>query len=181
MALILEIRSPDKTSRNLTATFLPYGSFFVYLRLRPVPSLPLKIKIAEIPNAIAGPAEFPVGGGLILMLDQLTAINDPNAPLRSYKIDSLRSFDMQWPYIKFQVFMNTDAAALNAFRGSTIQVTASDNGVYSESAQCSVLNAVPNNHYHWRKEPQFVDGAYFKCVHIDATKKKATPFFSCTG
>lgn len=159
---------------------LPYGSFMVLLRADPSASPPFTVDITETPDPPVGVPALMLNGGRVLRLNSSTKIHDPHS-LSTYRVSDLTSFEMKWRYISFTVQMNIEASAIGPFKGSTMEVRVSNSSGYSEKEEVEVLNTNPNNHFHWRKQPAFVDGWYFKCVHVDAATMTATPFFFLYG
>lgn len=160
---------------------LPFGSFKVFLRVTdPSASPPFTVDISETPNPPVGVPGFTLSGGRVLRLSRETDIYNPRS-LSNYTVSDISSFEMRWSFISFTVRMNTDAAAIGPFKGGIMTVTVSNSSGYSETEQIEILNANPNNHFHWRRQPAFVDGWYFKCVHVDAATMTATPFFFLYG
>ena len=188
MTISIKIRSPEDT-RALSSAFVSFGSFYVVLELTsPTPALPLTVEITEISDPVVGPPLFRVPSHQVQILDlgRATKIVDPSAAfefLHSYDVASLTSFTLRtgYPKVQFRVCMKTDDTTIESFKGSKMVLTVRDGGSYRESAEIPILIANPNNHYHWRNEAKFVDGAYFKCVHVDHAAFVATPFFFLYG
>lgn len=179
----VDVWTPEAFGRPLRGGILPYGSFIVFLKVTDTGvSPPFTVDISELPKpSISLPGGFTIGGGCVLQLRRATKIRDPYTLFREYPVSNLSSFEMKWKYVSFPVKMNIDAATIDAFKGSTMLLTVRNNSGFTAREEIPILNANPNNHYHWRRQQTFVDGWYFKCVHVDRTSLEATPFFFLYG
>lgn len=174
--------SGPQSAVALRAASLPYGSFVVAIKIRKSSvSLPLTVEILETPDPQTQLGTLTLGGGKALILNQSVTIRNRYNPLHEYSVNSLSSFQMKWPYIYFQVRMKSKYSQVETFKGSTVTITVSNGSGFRETEQIRILYGNPNNHYHWRNEPTFVDAWYFKCVHVDPQSRKATPFFFLYG
>lgn len=161
---------------------LPFGNFGVNFVLKDQSiNLPLTIEITENPYPEINVGNVSLGGKRILELDNKTTIRSLDfPPFNTYSVNNIRSFEMKWPRISFKVRMKTDLSNINPFKGSIMNIQIKNNGDVLREENINIVNSNPNNHFHWRGEPEFVDGWYFKCVHIDSVNK-ATPFFFLYG
>ena len=177
----LRLQFPVSFGPLIPSAILPYGSFIVFLRITdPDASPPFMVDVSETPNPPVGVPGLTLSGGTVLQLSRETDIYNPFS-LSKYRVSNISTFEMRWPYISFRVDMNTNDSAINDFKGGVMTVSVSNSSGYSDTDQVEILNTNPNNHFHWRRQPSFVDGWYFKCVHLDDTAMTATPFFFLYG
>ena len=172
-------------SPYIGVALVPYGEFYVFIQITDSSvNYPITVHITEDITPPTTIGSYTLTTVPVLDLSRQSRITDPLAPLhRSYDVSSLSSFEMRWNYISFPVRMLSSSMALTNFKGSIMQivVTQGPSGGIVDMGSVLVVNSNPNNHFHWKMEPDFVDGWYFKCVHVDKTAHLATPFFFLYG
>jgi hypothetical protein len=162
---------------------LPYGYFTLNIKdKRPSGSLPLNVRLNEQPFPRVTKGSVSLGGGTAVLLDEKINVRDGrNSISPGYYVDGVKNFQMKYPFIRFKVRTKQQAHQVNNFKGSTLTIIVSNSSGLTVTKQIKILYGNPNNHYHWRNEDKFVDGWFFKCVHIDNSSKKATSFFFLYG
>jgi hypothetical protein len=184
MKIQIEIIAPHtEPRRELTKLVLPlpYASFDLSLRVTEGQP-PFQVAIQEVPADKITVGGVTIGGGVAALLDRPTGIRGPGL-FSYYSVPSLRSFVMQHSEAHFRLDLETRVKLVEAFKGSKLELTITDSTgvVLTPKPEIEIVNANPNNHFHWRGEPAFLDGWYFKCVHVDAAAGVATPFFFLYG
>lgn len=174
----IQIQSPYRGT-ELKNGVLPYGSFVLSINVTEAPP-PFQVAMREIAPPAITVGGVTVGGGSVARLDRPTRILRAG-PVAIYSVPNLRSFEMRYPDIRFRVDLETDDRPIEAFKGSMLEISISNAQGFGITTGIAIANANPNNHFHWRAEPKFVDGWYFKCVHVDAASGVATPFFFLYG
>lgn len=158
---------------------LPYGSFQLKLQIPIVFVPPYTVKITEKRNDSIEVGNLNLSGCDVLLLDKPTDIFFPNTWMGGgYKVQSLSNFVMKYNTIWFIVYMKNKFKEVKDFKGSKMIVEITK-GNDSHKREISILNSDPNNHYHRDSEEDYVDGWYFKCLHVD--EGIATPFFFLYG
>lgn len=173
----------SRKCRIVHRVFLPYGYFYLNIRdRRTSSSLPLNVTVDEQPFPTVTSGSITLGGGKALILDEKTKVyNGKGWMLPGYNISEVKSFQMKLPYIRVIVRTKRTAKEVENFKASRMVVTVTYGENLSETTHITISYGNPNNHYHWRNENEYVDGWFFKCVHVDSSTRKATPFFFLYG
>ncbi|MCK5508267.1 MAG: hypothetical protein KAI50_07070 [Desulfobacterales bacterium] len=186
------VRSKFTGSNKRKALYLPERFFYLVIKADPGSPLPLTVTVTEDHNpiiSIAGlrvpphPPSLPQGQAQpgIVNLSVPTVVAFIGNPLVHYKINSLGSFKMKYKAIQVRGKMSGNVKKAKYFKGSKMKVTVKNDATVLHEETINVNVSNPNNHYHLRGERKFLDGWYFKCVHVDKINKKATPFFFLYG
>ncbi len=178
---------------KLKDVYLPERFFFLVIKAGPAIPLPLTVTVTEehdpiisaagltVPLPAPGTTSGTLPAGVVDLSSPVTVRRIGS--ILNYKVSSLSSFEMKKGFHAIQVtgIMSGDVKKAKYYKGSKMKVTVRNGAsvLHEETINVNVSN--PNNHYHLRGESKFLDGWYFKCLHVDKINRKATPFFFLYG